>query len=70
MMPQKLSVSVPFSFSLFPRHRAASNGHVATAKELINAGAEIDAEADNGDTPLKLAAGKVRNEEEDARGEV
>ena len=39
-------------------HFAAEGGHTAIAQRLVNAGANIDAEAGNGDTPLHLARDK------------
>lgn len=34
-------------------------GHTDVARRLVNAGANIDAETKAGDTPLRLAQGKV-----------
>jgi len=40
-------------------HTHAQGGHTAIAQRLVNAGANIDAEAGNGETPLHLARDKV-----------
>jgi len=39
-------------------HYAAEGGHTSIAQRLVNAGANIDAEAGNGETPLHLARDK------------
>ncbi|EKX32335.1 hypothetical protein GUITHDRAFT_166724 [Guillardia theta CCMP2712] len=44
-------------------HLAASRGHLAIVRQLIKAGANIDAETSAGDTPLSLSAGHVEVEQ-------
>lgn len=43
------------SFHYTPMHWAAKHGHLASAKLLYKAGAHIDSENSNGDTPIDLA---------------
>eukprot|EP00982_Pelagococcus_subviridis_P015521 31407-Pelagococcus_subviridis.AAC.5 len=41
-----------------PLHKAASNGHEAVVRALIEAGADVNKANDNGTTPLFIAAQK------------